>query len=122
VTRRKVAEPGVVRITLARPPHSHDLDQRMIRYLVSMAIRTACVILVIVVHHPVRWVFAAGAVVLPYIAVLLANATDRRTQVRDSSQVDRRGLGAGTPTAPSTRGADDVLTGVVVHPPASPQP
>jgi hypothetical protein len=129
VTRRRAADTEAVRITLARRPHSDDLDQRVFRYLVSMAIRTACVVLVIVVHHPVRWVFAAGAVVLPYIAVLLANATDRRTVVRDSFDVDHRRLVAATPAEattplvpPGRDGPSEVLTGVVVQPPASAQP
>jgi hypothetical protein len=68
----------VYRITDARPAHSDDLNRRINRYLVSMAIRTACVVLVFVVHGPLRWVFAVGAVLLPYLAVILANASDRR--------------------------------------------
>lgn len=66
------------RITAAPQPHSDDLQARMNRYLVSMGIRTACVVLVMVVHGPLRWAFAAGALVLPYIAVVMANAARRR--------------------------------------------
>jgi len=73
VARTRDDEAGVYSITGASTPHSDDLDQRIGRYLVSMGIRTACVILVIVVQHPTRWVFAVGAVVLPYVAVILAN-------------------------------------------------
>ena len=43
-----------------------------------MALRTLCVILVLVIHSPVRWVFAVLAVVLPYIAVVMANAAGQR--------------------------------------------
>lgn len=128
---------------MARRPHSDDLDQRIFRYLVSMGIRTVCVILVIVVHHPVRWVFAVGAVVLPYIAVVLANATDRRTVGLDSVPVDRRILGSAAahhpatpappapqapsatpaqPAPPGRSGQGEVLTGVIVQPPASAAP
>ena len=64
------------------------------RYLISMAIRTACVVLVFVVPGPLRWVFAAGAVVLPYVAVVLANASGRRREVLDSSPVEPRELPA----------------------------
>jgi hypothetical protein len=40
-----------------------------------MGIRTACLILAIfVLHGPFRWVAVAAAVVLPYIAVIFANA------------------------------------------------
>jgi len=56
-----------------------DQAQRMRRYLVSMGIRTACFILAVValaVLHwtVVGWTLVAGAVVLPYIAVVMANA------------------------------------------------
>jgi hypothetical protein len=102
-----------------------------------MGIRTVCVVLVIVVHHPVRWVFAVGAVVLPYIAVVLANATDRRTVGLDSVPVDRRILAAAnnaaptaTPAAPPAAppeppgrgGRGEPLIGVIVPPPPSAQP
>jgi hypothetical protein len=46
----------------------------MRRYLISMSIRTACFVLAVVVHGPMRWVFVAFALVLPYIAVVMANA------------------------------------------------
>jgi hypothetical protein len=54
------------------------MQQRAGRYLVSMGIRTLCVILVILVPGPLRWVFAVGAIVLPYVAVVAANATGQR--------------------------------------------
>jgi hypothetical protein len=65
-------------ITAAAAPHSDDLDARIRRYLISMGIRTVCVILVIVIDGPVRWVFAVLAIVLPYIAVVMANVVGRR--------------------------------------------
>jgi hypothetical protein len=71
-------EPQVVSITGAPRAHSDDLDKRVSRYLTSMAIRTACVILVVVIDSPIRWVFAVGAVVLPYVAVVMANARGER--------------------------------------------
>jgi hypothetical protein len=60
-----------------------DQGQRMRRYLVSMGIRTACFVLAVValaVLHwtVVGWVLVTAAVVLPYIAVVAANA--RRSQ------------------------------------------
>jgi hypothetical protein len=67
--------PGEVhRISGAPPPHSADLDRRVSRYLLSMAVRTGCLLLVFVVPGPARWGCAAGAVALPYVAVILANA------------------------------------------------
>ena len=68
-----------VSITSARLSHSEDIRRRQMRYLLSMAIRTVCFILAIVTTGPLRWTLVAGAVFLPYVAVVLANATDRRT-------------------------------------------
>ena len=67
-----------VSITSARPAHSVDIRRREVRYLISMALRTICFVLAIVTTGPLRWTFVAGAVFLPYVAVVLANATDRR--------------------------------------------
>jgi len=64
----------VHRISGAPKAHSEDLNTRMRRYLVSMAVRTACVVLAVVVDGPARWLFVVGAVGLPYVAVVLANA------------------------------------------------
>ena len=39
-----------------------------------MGIRVVCIVLAVVVSGPLRWVFIVGAIVLPYVAVLIANA------------------------------------------------
>jgi Protein of unknown function (DUF3099) len=82
---RRAPEPGpsssapvVHSITSAAQAHSDDMDRRIKRYLISMGIRTVCVILVLVVHGPSRWVFAVLAIILPYIAVVMANAVGSR--------------------------------------------
>jgi len=48
------------------------------RYLMSMGIRTVCFVLAIVTTGPLRWSLVVAAVFLPYVAVVLANATDQR--------------------------------------------
>lgn len=101
---RDPAQPEVYRITTAAAAHSADMQQRVTRYLMSMGIRTVCVILVILVPGPLRWVFAAGAIVLPYIAVVAANAGG-----------ERRGE-ALPPPAPSPR------AGLTEGPPGPPEP
>ncbi len=71
--RRKEPEP--VRITTAARPHSQEIRGRERRYLISMGIRTLCFILsVLFMGHWVMWVFLVGAVFLPYVAVVIANA------------------------------------------------
>lgn len=64
----------VISITSARRALSEDVDDRNMRYLFSMTIRTICVIAAAIVPGWWKWVFAAGAIVLPMLAVLMANA------------------------------------------------
>jgi hypothetical protein len=77
-----------VSITSARTSHSEDLHKRQVRYLMSMGIRTVCFVLAIVTSGPVRWILVAAAIFLPYVAVVLANAKDRRTTGGPASFVD----------------------------------
>lgn len=58
----------------------------MKRYAWTMAFRTACFVSMIFVEGPLRWVLFAGAVFLPYVAVVLANQANQRQTV---GQVDR---------------------------------
>ncbi|GAA0919754.1 hypothetical protein GCM10009560_17530 [Nonomuraea longicatena] len=69
--RRKV----VHQVTDAQPSLSQDIHKREISYLIKMGIRTICLILAVVVPlpWPYRLLFIAGAVFLPYIAVIGAN-------------------------------------------------
>lgn len=67
-----------INITSARVARSVDLHTRQMRYLISMMIRTVCFISAVVVTGPLRWVFIAGAIFLPYIAVVLANNGSQR--------------------------------------------
>lgn len=64
----------VFTITEAQRGLSVEQVGRQRRYLVSMGIRTACVLGAILVPGWPRWVLLAGAVVLPYLAVVIANA------------------------------------------------
>lgn len=64
----------VFTITEAQRGLSDEQTGRQRKYLISMGIRTACVLAAIVVPGWPRWVFLAGAVVLPYLAVVIANA------------------------------------------------
>src|SRR4051794_19288544 len=71
--RRKGPEPA--RITTAARSHSQDIRGRQRRYLISMGIRTLCFVLTVVfVGHWYTWIFLAGAVFLPSVAVVLATA------------------------------------------------
>lgn len=67
-------------ITDARSAASEELAGRQRRYAITMAFRTACFIAMIFVPGVLRWVLFAGAVFLPYVAVLLANQAHQRDQ------------------------------------------
>ena len=71
---REPAPTEVYTITEAQRPLSTEQAGRTRRYLISMGIRTACVLAAIVVPGWPRWILIAGAVVLPYLAVVVANA------------------------------------------------
>lgn len=70
----------VYSISGAQSALSADQTGRTRRYLISMGIRTACVLGAIVTPGWPRWVLIAGAVILPYIAVVVANGGRSRAQ------------------------------------------
>ncbi len=75
----RVKRPAEVHtITSAQSSLQDDLGPRMRKYLISMSVRTACFVLAVVFDGPLRWVFAAAAILLPYFAVVVANAGPRR--------------------------------------------
>ncbi len=84
----------VYSITSAKRALSEDLEARNKRYLFSMIIRTIFFVLMIFSPSPWRWIFAAGAIVIPYIAVTVANAGRESGPAPDKP--------APMPTAPNT--------------------
>ena len=66
-----------VRITTAASSRADDIAARQKRYLLSMSLRSACFIgAVVAAMAGLTWLWPfliAGALVLPYIAVVLAN-------------------------------------------------
>ena len=93
-------------ITTARRGQRDDVHVRMVRYAVSMAIRMVCLVLAFVVEGWASWIFVAGAVLLPYVAVLMANA-GRETAPRAPATL----IGTGTAAPAAQHG-----------PAAAPQP
>lgn len=67
-------EPQIFNVTSARAPLSSDQASRNRRYLVSMSIRIVCFILCIVFSGWLRWACFVGALILPWVAVVIANA------------------------------------------------
>ncbi len=81
-------------ITSVQRALSEDVDGRLRRYAFSMIVRTVCVIIAILAPAPWNWVSLAGAVVIPIVAVLVANA-GRELPAAGGSEVDPWGLPAG---------------------------
>ena len=120
-------QPPVHTITSAPPSLSADQARRQRSYLLQMAVRVLCFVgAVLSFHHvplAVTIVLVVGAVVLPYTAVLVANA-GRERQDRDASFLDPRLIGGapGPEPAQGTRSPvgdqDPSDTGPGTTPPA----
>lgn len=64
-------------ITDAAAAHSDDMRDRMVKYALAMGIRLVCLILIFVVDGWFKIIAVAGAVFLPWIAVVIANGSDK---------------------------------------------
>jgi hypothetical protein len=74
-------------ITDAAAAHSEDMRHRMMQYSLAMGIRMVCLILIFVVDGWFKLLMVAGAVFLPWIAVVLANGNDK-AEVHSDSLLD----------------------------------
>jgi Flp pilus assembly protein TadB len=87
-----------IRITTAGTSPNADIAARQRRYLIAMGVRTLCFLIVagLAITHAgpgwLPWIFVAGALVLPYVAVVMANAADTKSdafELRDGSSQER---------------------------------
>ncbi len=94
---RRSAE-AVPSITSAPEPLAADQSRRERKYLIQMGIRIVCIFGAILAQGSwLTWVLAVGAIVLPYSAVLIANA-GRDQAHYDTSPMEHRALpSAGVP-------------------------
>ncbi len=78
MARDRNREPEAVRITSAAASRNADIAARQKRYIVSMGIRTACFVGAIIASlAEIHWlwpILIVAALVLPYVAVVMANA------------------------------------------------
>jgi Flp pilus assembly protein TadB len=97
-----------VRITTAASSRAADIAARQKRYLLSMTLRSLCFVGAIVAaltHVAWLWpILIAGALILPYIAVVMANATRTKSDGFSlvDSQYDRPELRTGPESEPDT--------------------
>lgn len=104
MSRTPRSDEQAVRITTAASSRDADIASRQKRYLISMSLRSICFVgAVVAALSGVDWLWPfliAGAIILPYIAVVLANAVTSRTDAFD--------LQAPTPQRPQlTAGSRD---------------
>ena len=97
--RNQEPEPGeVVKITSAPEPLTSDMSRRQSRYLIQMGIRVVCFLAAVLtwgkIPMAVSIVLLVATVVLPYSAVLFANAGRERDD-DSASFLTQRELGAG---------------------------
>jgi hypothetical protein len=99
MARAKHGTDDAVRITTASAGAGTDIDARQKRYIVTMGIRTLCFLAVAVLAMThfgpgwLPWIFVIGAVVLPYVAVVMANASNTKSdgfELRDGASQDRQ--------------------------------
>jgi Protein of unknown function (DUF3099) len=100
-------------ITDAATAHSEEMRQRMIKYAVAMGIRMVCLIMIFVVDGWFKLVPALGAVFLPWVAVIIANGSDK-AEVHSDALLDYAPAGElEAPEAaagPAAAGAEDAST------------
>jgi hypothetical protein len=92
--------------SLPRAPRD-DVDARSVRYLVTMGIRIACFVLMVVItpYGWYTWVFGAAAIFLPYVAVVSANVGH---EGRRNRREDPEAALPAAPSAPSAPAAPEV--------------
>lgn len=79
-------------ITSAAPGHSVDMHQRMVRYAVAMGIRVVCIVALFFLDGWFKLIAVAGAVFLPWVAVVIANA-QTKGETYDSELLDHMSYG-----------------------------
>ncbi|QKW36508.1 DUF3099 domain-containing protein [Actinomadura sp. NAK00032] len=100
VNPRHHREPAVYTVTDAPRPMSEDISRRQRRYLISMGVRTGCFVgaVVAAVAGAPWWLamlMVVGALLLPYIAVVVANGGREPTASASFQDRTRPELGAG---------------------------
>lgn len=87
-----------------------ESDTRVRNYWITMGIRMSCFALTVLVtpYGWYTWVFAIGAAVLPYVAVVFANAVSPTKTAAAESPVEQ--LAAPTPPPAAADARPDVIT------------
>lgn len=93
-------------ITTAAPGHSVDMHQRMVRYSLAMGIRMVCIIALFFLDGWFKLIAVAGAVFLPWVAVVIANAQTKaetyESDLYDAVPIAELGTGPWQPADPGS--------------------
>ena len=104
-------------ITTADTALDDDMKSRIIKYSITMGIRTVCFVAAYFAFvadlHIIMWLCVAGAVILPYPAVIFANAGRERSRDDRSALLDQAPL-AELPPAHGETVSGDTLDGETV--------
>lgn len=110
MARDRRRAPEAVRITTAATSRESDIAARERRYVISMTIRTLCFLGAVVAGVAfgvwwLCWVLLAASLLLPYVAVVAANAGETREDAFELPDTAyRRELGARSPDDPHSPG------------------
>ena len=74
----------------------------MIKYTIAMSIRVVCIVAAMFLHGWLMWLAFAGAILLPYFAVVLANVKGASSEEISAVTINAKpisvDLGEATPT------------------------
>ncbi len=99
MARTKRGSEDPIRITTASAGVGADIATRQKRYIITMGVRTLCFLAVAVLAMShfgpdwLPWIFVIAAVVLPYVAVVMANASNTKSdgfELRDGASQDKQ--------------------------------
>ena len=116
--RHTAPSPDVHAITNAAVAHSDEMRQRMIKYAITMGIRMVCLVLIFAFDGWYRLVPVVGAVVLPWVAVMIANGgadISHQETVELLDDAPLYAVGAGNPDGVDAEASKaDLLTGEII--------
>ena len=89
--RKSKSDIQVHDISGVREGLSVNQADRSRRYMWSMAIRMGCFVAALWVDGPMRWVLLAGSLVLPWVAVVVANAGREGENITSTTYINQSG-------------------------------
>ncbi|WP_425861301.1 DUF3099 domain-containing protein [Arthrobacter sp. TWP1-1] len=116
--RQRASAVEVPTITNATPAHSDEMRQRMIKYAVTMGIRMVCLAAIFLFDGWYRLIPVVGAVLLPWVAVVIANGAADVNHQETAELLDAAPLyevaGGEAETDDDEANSGEILTGEIV--------